>query len=134
MCAKRCKFAVNVMDVCVQDTGQAFDSTRLQFRILRNFISGTWSSCGGESNLYSTSLNPFTGERERDRQKEGGAEEEVSGRRTAEGGRDGRGTESDGKINRVAGKPGKKPFRFLRPEGNRKGRKKQSQAHSKVSL
>ena len=74
-------------------------------------------------------MNPFTGERERDRKREGGREGRK--KKSADDGqqRDGRGrgtAESDGKINRVAGKPGKKPFRFFRPEGNRKGRKKQS--------
>ena len=73
-------------------------------------------------------MNPFTGERERDRKREGGREGRK--KKSADDGQQrdgrGRGTESDGKINRVAGKPGKKPFRFFRPEGNRKGRKKQS--------
>ena len=64
----------------------------------------TLSWCGGKSNLYSTSLNPFTGEREEKRKKVGGAERvsvQRSGKEKAAG--EG-GTESDGKINRVAGK------------------------------
>ena len=79
-----------------------------QFGTLRNTkISGTWNSCGGKSNLYSTSLNPFTGERERERERERDRKRE--GRKKSADGRtdgrtEGRWTESDGKINRVAGK------------------------------
>ena len=32
----------------------------------------TLNWCGVKSNLYSTSLNPFTGEREEERKREGG--------------------------------------------------------------
>ena len=66
-------------------------------------------------------------EREREGQKEGGAEE-VSGR--TDGRTEGRWTESDGKINRVAGKTWKEAV----PPWGELQRKKQSQAQSQVSL
>ena len=73
----------------------------------------TLNWCGGKSNLYSTSLNPFTGEREEER-KEGGGAERVSAQRSGkgkaagEGGREGQSLM--GKSIVWLEKPEKKPF------------------------